>query len=330
MKIGNIQLPKTACLAPMAGVSDRAFREICKEMGSCYLVGELASSKGLTFGQGKTKELLGVSEGERPIAVQIFGDDPLIMARAAELAMSFSPDVIDINMGCPAPKVNKSGGGAALMKNPPLAGEIVRAVAAAVPVPVTAKFRKGWDEDSVNAVEFAKRMEQSGAAAVTVHGRTRQQFYAPSADWSVIREVKESVSIPVIGNGDVTSVESCLAMYEQTGCDLVMIGRAAEGNPWIFRQISHYMAAGEKLPPPTVEERVEVLREHVRRICLYKGEHTGMREARKHVAWYLRGFPGAAAIRRRSSELIAYQQLLELTQEILDMQKAGAISPEME
>lgn len=320
MKIGNIELPKTACLAPMAGVSDRAFREICKEMGSCYLVGELASSKGLTFGQGKTKELLGVSEGERPIAVQIFGDDPLIMAKAAELAMSFSPDVIDINMGCPAPKVNKSGGGAALMKTPALAGEIVKAVVDAVPVPVTAKFRKGWDDDNVNAVEFAKIVEQNGVSAVTIHGRTRQQFYAPSADWEIIRAVKESVSVPVIGNGDVTNLETCLDMYEQTGCDLVMIGRAAEGNPWIFRQISRYMATGEKLPPPTIEERVEVLREHVRRICLYKGEYTGMREARKHVAWYLRGFNGAAAIRRKSSELTTYQELLELTDEVLQMQ----------
>ncbi|MBR5485611.1 MAG: tRNA dihydrouridine synthase DusB [Oscillospiraceae bacterium] len=320
MNIGNIVLPKTACLAPMAGVTDRAFREICKEMGSCYLVGELASSKGLTYGQGKTKELLGVTDMERPIAVQIFGDDPLIMAKAAELAMTFSPDIIDINMGCPAPKVNKSGGGSALMKNPPLAGEITREVVRAVPVPVTVKFRKGWDENSVNAVEFAKIMEANGAAAVTIHGRTRQQFYAPSADWSIIKAVKESVSIPVIGNGDVNSVESCIAMYEQTGCDLVMIGRAAQGNPWIFKRIDHYMKTGEILPAPTVEERVAVLREHVRRICEYKGEHTGMREARKHAAWYLKGFNGAASLRRRSGELMVYDDLIRLTDEILELQ----------
>ncbi|MEG1778874.1 MAG: tRNA dihydrouridine synthase DusB [Oscillospiraceae bacterium] len=317
MKIGNIIIKKTACLAPMAGTTDRAFREICKEMGAAYMVGELASSKGLSYGQGKTKELLGVSDAERPIAVQLFGDDPEIMVRAAEVAMEFKPDIIDINMGCPAPKVNKSGGGCALMKNPMLAGEIVKAVVNAMPIPITVKFRKGWDAENINAVEFAKIMEANGAAAVTIHGRTRQQMYAPSADWNIIKAVKQNVSIPVIGNGDVTSLQTCLDMYEQTGCDLVMIGRAAQGNPWLFKQIDHYFTTGEILSPPILEERVAVLLLHVRKLCEYKGEHIGIREARKHAAWYLKGFYGAAEVRRRTGELMCYEDLVQLTDDIL-------------
>ena len=251
--IGSVKIEKTAALAPMASVADRAYREICKENGAAYMVSEMISAKGLCYSDRKTEELCTVMDHERPYALQLFGDEPEFIAKAAKKLMEYKPDIIDINMGCPVPKIAGNGAGSALMKNPALAAEIVSAAVNAVEIPVTVKIRKGWDEQNVNAVEFARLMEQAGAAAITVHGRTKNQMYQGKADWEIIRRVKEAVKIPVIGNGDVNSPQTAEKMYRETGCDLVMIGRGSYGRPWLFRQIRDYFETGE-FPPRTRPE----------------------------------------------------------------------------
>lgn len=316
MKIGNINIDGYAALAPMAGVADRAFRELCVDFGAAYVVGEMVSAKGLIYNSEKSKELLRLSKNERPAAVQLFGYEPDVMAKAAVTAMEYSPNIIDINMGCPAPKIVNNGSGSALMKNPELCGKIVEAIKKEISVPVTVKIRKGWDKNSVNAVEVAKICEQAGADAITVHGRTREQQYMPFADWNIITEVKRAVKIPVIGNGDITTAQDAAKMIEQTNCDLVMIGRGALGNPWIFAEISRLI--GHDRPSLSVSnaERISVMLRHVQKIIEYKGEDIGMKEARKHVAWYLKGFPKAAAMRKQAGELKTLNDLIELCKQI--------------
>ena len=285
MQIGSVKINGYAALAPMAGVADRAFRRICAEFGAAYVVGEMVSSKGLCFHDKKSGELLVLDDEERPAAVQLFGDDPDIMARAAVLAMGYRPDVIDLNMGCPAPKIAGNSCGSALMRNPELCGRIVSAVSGSVDVPVTVKIRKGYSANAVNAVEVALACEAAGAAAVTVHGRTRDQMYAPPVDWDIIGQVKRALKIPVIGNGDVTSAVEAAKLYEQTGCDLVMVGRGALGSPWIFSQINAYLSGGTLLPDPPVSKRMEILLRQVTLASGLKGERTALLEARKHAAW---------------------------------------------
>jgi len=317
MKIGNLELHGAAALAPMAGATDRSFRELCCAFGAAYCVTEMVSTRALQYNYKKTQDLITLGENEHPIAIQLFGDDPLFFASAAKRAAEAGPEVIDINMGCPVPKIAGNNCGSALMKNPPRCGDIVRAVKAAVDLPVTVKIRKGWDENSVNAVEVAKYCEEAGVDAICVHGRTKTQMYEGEADWEIIRKVKESVSVPVIGNGDVKDVQSAVKMMDDTGCDMVMIGRAALGNPWIFREINGYFSTGLRImPPPTVSERILVIKRHIDALCAAKGEARGMCEARKHVAWYMHGLRGAAEFRRMAGELSTLQDLDRLLEKV--------------
>ncbi len=316
MKIGNVEIKGKAVLAPMAGVADRAFRELCVGYGASYVVSEMISSKGVSMGDRKSKDLMFLSEAERPAAVQIFGNDPKIMAESVETVMRVNPQIIDINMGCPAPKIAGNGGGASLSKNPALAEEIVKAVVNASPVPVTVKIRMGWDFDNINAVEMAKRAENAGASAVTVHGRTRNQMYAPPVNRDIIAQVKKEISIPVIGNGDIVDEQSAAIMLEETNCDLIMIGRGALGRPWVFSQINAYLEHGRVIPEPPVTERMRVMLKHIEALCEYKGDYVGMREARKHAGWYTKGLRGAANYRRELGTLENMEQLQEIAYKI--------------
>lgn len=316
MKIKNLNIDGYAALAPMAGVADRAFRELCKGYGAAYVITEMVSSKGLTMQDKKSKELLLISDIEHPAGAQIFGDTPETMALAAKKALEFDPDFIDINMGCPAPKIAGNGAGSALMKNPKLAGEIVKAVREVVDLPLSVKMRIGWDENSINCVELAKICEANGADAITVHGRTKVQMYSPPVDLKPIAEVKKAVNIPVIGNGDIVDGKSAGIMLNETGCDFLMVGRGALGAPWVFSAINAYLKNGEILPEPDIEEKMEVMLRHIRTLCEYKGEYVGMREARKHAAWYIKGMRGAAEFRREIGGLEHIEQLEDIAQKI--------------
>lgn len=317
MKIKDIEFDNIVFLAPMAGYGDRAFRELCTNFGASYTVTELVSAKGLTMGDKKSAELLTLGKDEKIAGTQIFGDDPEIMAKAAIKCLDFHPNIIDINMGCPAPKVAMNGGGASLMKNPKLAGEIVKAVSSAVDVPVTVKIRKGWDDELVTAVEVAQMAEKNGAAAIAIHGRTKKEMYTGKVDYDIIKKVKDAVDIPVIGNGDIKDEQSAAIMLEKTNCDALMIGRAALGNPWIFRNINAYLNECRVLREPSVEEKISVMLKHAQKMIEYKGEYTAMREARHHVCHYTKGMRDSAKFRKEMSSIETFQDLEEIAFRIL-------------
>lgn len=321
MKIGNFTFSKTAALAPMAGVADAAFRRLCMSYGAAFTVSEMVSAKALTFGDAKSKELMRLHDRERPAAIQLFGDDPDTMARAAEFAMEQQPDWLDINMGCPAPKIAGNHCGSSLMREPELCCRLVKAVCEAVPVPVAVKIRKGYSKTEVNAVEVAQACESGGASVITVHGRTRDQMYAPPVDWECIRQVKQAVSVPVIGNGDVTTPQEAAALYEQTGCDLVMIGRGALGAPWVFEAVNAFLKDGTVLPEPSVEQRMDVLCRQIEWAVALKGERVALLEARKHASWYMRNLRGAAVFRGEAGTLTTLNDLRRLCCRVIAAQK---------
>ena len=316
LQIGNVTLENNLILAPMAGVSDLPFRLLCREQGAGLVCMGMVSAKAILYKNRNTEELLTIDPKEHPVSLQLFGSDPDIISEIAKQIEERPFDILDLNMGCPVPKVVNNGDGSALMKNPRLAGEIIEKTARAIKKPLTVKIRKGFDDAHVNAVELAHIAQESGAAAVAVHGRTREQYYAGHADWDIIRQVKEAVSIPVIGNGDIRTPEDVAAMAEQTGCDGYMIARGAEGNPWIFRQILHYFETGEHLSRPDFSEVTEMLLRHAKMQIDCKGDYTGIREIRKHAAWYTAGYRNSSKLRGRINEVENYEQLEALFREV--------------
>lgn len=311
-KIGNVQIENPFVLAPMAGVTDLPFRTLCKEQGAGLICMEMVSAKAVSFHNKNTEALMEIDPSEHPVSLQLFGSEPDLMAEVAKSIEDRPFDILDINMGCPVPKVVNNGEGSALLKNPDLIVEIVKKISSAIKKPLTVKVRIGFEKEPVDIVEIAKRVEDAGAAAIAVHGRTRQQYYSGTADWDAIRRVKEAVSIPVIGNGDVDSPQKAEALIKETGCDAVMIGRAVRGNPWIFREMNHYFKTGELLPRPSVEEVREMILRHARAQIAVKGEFTGIREMRKHVAWYTAGMRHSAGLRRESNIIADYGELEKL------------------
>lgn len=317
LKIGNVELENRYLLGPMAGVTDLPFRLLCKEQGAGLLCMEMVSAKAIQYNNKNTKALLEIHPEELPVSLQLFGSDPDVISEIAKRIEELPFSILDINMGCPVPKIVKNGEGSALMKNPKLVYEIVRKTARAIQKPVTVKIRKGFDDTCINAVEIAKIIEDAGGKAVAVHGRTREQYYSGKADWDIIRQVKEAVSIPVIGNGDVVSGESAIAIQKETGCDGVMIGRGAQGNPWIFSELLEYERTGKMPLRPSVEAIKKMMIRHAQLQMQYKGEYLGIREMRKHVSWYTSGLPNSAKLRDEINRVESYEELEQLLEERL-------------
>ena len=317
MKIGNVQLDNEVFLSPMAGVTDLPFRTICKEKGCGMLYTEMINAKALCYDDENTKKMLRMEKDEHPVAVQIFGSDPEFMGKAAAIMNEYPNEILDINMGCPAPKVIKNGDGSALMRNPKLAAEVLSSVVKNSKKPVTLKIRKGWDDDSVNAVEIAKIAEECGISALAIHGRTREQFYSGKADWDIIAEIKQAINIPVIGNGDVFEVQDAVNMLEKTKCDAIMIGRGAQGNPWIFNRINHYMKTGEILPEPTLEEKITTAINHMNLAVAEHGDYVAVREMRKHIGWYLKGLKNSAKYRDQINKITDYKEVIVMLEEYM-------------